>query len=451
MKKKLNAAELISVSSMLFGLFFGAGNLIFPAYMGQAAGRSVFSALAGFLVTGVGLPLLTVMALSVTRSDGVLTLGKRVGKGYSYFFTVALYLTIGPLFAIPRCFTVPFETGVAPLVGEGVSPRLALFLFTLFFFSVMLWFSLRPGNILTWVGKFLNPVFLTVFGVLLIAALINPMGATGAVEPQADYASSPFVKGFLEGYNTMDALAGFAFGIVVIRVINSLGIEDPNAVAANTARAGVFACLLMAAIYTATALVGAQSRGGLELAANGGAALSQISRHYFPGFGSVLFMLVVFFACLKTAIGLITSCSQAFEQMFPSVSYNKWAVLFSVVSFGVANFGLTAIIKLAIPVLMMLYPLCMVLMILALSERRLGLDGRSYRIVVGVTLIFAVGDFIAALPASVTEALHLGWIPALLGKTLPLYNQGLGWLTPAAAAFIAALIVRALCGRCKAA
>ena len=105
MKRKLTLNESLTISSMLFGLFFGAGNLIFPAYMGEAAGRNVIWALLGFLVTGVGLPLLAIAALGISHSDGVLTLSEQVSRKYGYFFTCALYLTIGPFFAIPRCFT----------------------------------------------------------------------------------------------------------------------------------------------------------------------------------------------------------------------------------------------------------------------------------------------------------------------------------------------------------
>ena len=145
MKRNLNFSELLSVGSMLFGLFFGAGNLIFPAFMGQAAGRNVLPALLGFLVTGVGLPLLAVISLGATRSDGLLQLSQKVGRKYGYLFTCALYLTIGPFFAAPRCFTVVFETGIAPILPAGVSPRVGLFVFSLAFFAIMLSISLRPG------------------------------------------------------------------------------------------------------------------------------------------------------------------------------------------------------------------------------------------------------------------------------------------------------------------
>ncbi len=445
MKKKLTKAETLSVASMLFGLFFGAGNLIFPAYMGQASGHSLLPALAGFLITGVGLPLLAVVSIGITHSSGVLQLSDRAGRRYGYFFTCALYLTIGPFFAIPRCFTVPFESGIVPMLPEGTSPRAALLIFSAVFFAVMLWFSLRPGKILVWVGKFLNPVFLVIFFWIMGAVLLHPAGDIAGIEPAAGYAASPLAQGILEGYNTMDALAGLAFGIVVIDVIKSLGVKNPGDIAACTVRSGVLACLLMAVIYAVTTVAGAQSRAFLPLADNGGAALSGIVRHYFPGIGSCLFALMILFACIKTAIGLITSCSEAFVQMFPSVlDYRKWAVLFSVVSFAIANVGLTGIIQLSLPVLMLLYPLAMTLVLVALTERWLHLDSLSCRIITGVTLVCAFGDFIAALPEGLRAFCHLDAVQALYTKILPLYSVGLGWMLPAAVAFAAARILQGI-------
>ena len=344
MKTKLSFRELLAVGSMLFGLFFGAGNLIFPASMGQLAGSRLLTASAGLLVTGVGLPLLGVAALGISRCDGLAALTRRVGKNYSLFFTCLLYLTIGPFFAIPRCATVPFEVGVAPALGGGGGQG-ALALFSLVFFGAVLWFSLRPGKILTWVGKVLNPLFLVCLAVLVVTALVRPMGPLDAAAPEGAFAQSAFVGGFLEGYNTMDALAGLAFGIVVVQVIRGLGVTEPGAVAVNTVAAGCLGCGLMGVIYLAVAVVGAESRGLYPAASNGGEALLTIARHYFGAFGAVILAVTVTFACVKTAVGLITSCSQTFCELFPrGPSYRVWAVGFCLFSFGAANFGLETIL-----------------------------------------------------------------------------------------------------------
>ena len=369
MKKKLSFRELTAVGSMLFGLFFGAGNLIFPAAMGQLAGRNVFIAAAGLCITGVGLPLLGVAALGISRCSGLAQLSSRVGKRYGLFFTCALYLTIGPFFAIPRCATVPFTVGLSPLLSSG-NQSAALAFFSLLFFAAVLWFSLRPGNILTWIGKILNPLFLICLGILLVSALAMPMGHVASIAPEGGYVHQAFMSGFLEGYNTMDALAGLAFGIVVVNVIRSLGITRPEDIAVNTVKAGCLGCGLMGVIYLAVAVAGTQSRGIYPAASNGGEALLTIARHYFGTFGAVILAVTVTFACLKTAVGLITSCSQTFCQLFPrSFSYRVWATGFCIFSFAAANLGLETIIAWALPVLMFLYPLAITLILLALAGK----------------------------------------------------------------------------------
>ena len=148
MKKRLSLTETFAVGSMLFGLFFGAGNLIFPVFMGQSAGANVWKAIIGFLITGVGIPLLGVASLGMSRSDGLLELSSRIGKRYGVFFTCALYLSIGPFFAIPRCASTSFSVGIKPLVSDGTAKWL-VWAFALVFFAAVLWFSLRPGKILT--------------------------------------------------------------------------------------------------------------------------------------------------------------------------------------------------------------------------------------------------------------------------------------------------------------
>ena len=207
MTKKLTFRETIFVASMLFGMFFGAGNLIFPVSMGQMAGSHIWQAAAGFLITGVGLPLLGVAALGISRETGLLGLGSRVGRGYGMFFTCALYLTIGPFFAIPRCASVSYTVGMEGiLAGEGSFLFQAAFSFI--FFAAVLFFALRPGQIMTWIGKVLNPLFLAFLAVLVVRALTAPMGGVREAIPSGDYVESAFSTGLLEGYNTMDALAG---------------------------------------------------------------------------------------------------------------------------------------------------------------------------------------------------------------------------------------------------
>lgn len=296
MKNRLTHKETFLVAIMLFGMFFGEGNLIFPAYLGRQAGSAVWPAIAGLLVTGVGLPLLGATAIGITRSDGLLALSQKVSRPYGLCFTCALYLTIGPFFAIPRCATVPFTLGVEPLAGAEHS-GLALALFSLVFFTIVAAFSLRPASILTSIGRTLTPLFLLFFGVLAVTVLARP-AASLPPEPLGNYRSDPFFAGFLEGYNTMDALAGLAFGIVVVNVIRGAGVTRPEAVAVSTVRSGLFSCLIMAGIYIVVTLMGVQSRAIPANAANGGEVLSLLANRHYGTAGTLILAATVTLACL---------------------------------------------------------------------------------------------------------------------------------------------------------
>lgn len=395
MKRKLTAKEYTYVASMLFGLFFGAGNLIFPVHLGQMAGSNVWQAILGLLITGVGLPLLGVAALGISRSNGLFDLSSKVNRPYAMFFTCALYLTIGPFFAIPRCATTSFTVGLEQVLPQNGSNTLYLLLFSAAFFAAALFFALRPGKILTWVGKILNPCFLVFLAILVVVALLSPSAAIADVEPLGDYASQPFFAGFLEGYNTMDALASLAFGIIVVTI------------------------------------AGTQSRGVLEASENGGTALAQIAQHYLGSAGLFILAATVTLACLKTAVGLITSCAETFSALFPDgPKYRIWAIIFSLVSLLFANLGLSAIISYSLPVLMFLYPLSIALIALALLGKFFGHDRTVYCWTIGFTLIAAVYDLIIALPESVFNAIHGPAIKAFGQQYLPFADLGLGWICP---------------------
>lgn len=444
MKKKLSFREYVTVASMLFGMFFGAGNLIFPVSMGQQAGSQVWITTLGFLITGVGLPLLGVAALGISQSNGLFDLSSKAGRPYGMFFTCALYLTIGPFFAIPRCATTSYTVGLEQILPEGHA-KLFLLLFSVAFFAVTLFFSLRPGKILTWIGKVLNPCFLLFLGILLVVALVSPGASISSVEPMGNYATQPFLTGFLEGYNTMDALASLAFGIVVVQVIKDLGVEDPGAVASSTVRSGIFSCLFMGVIYLAVTIVGVQSRGLFEPAANGGVALAQIARHYLGGAGLLVLAATVTLACLKTAVGLITSCAETFSALFPNgPTYRIWAIIFSAASFLFANLGLSAIIDYAIPVLMFLYPLAIVLILLALFSRFFRHDRAVYISTIVLTFVAALYDLLRTLPEYLRTLCHLDAPLEAVGSVLPLASLGLGWVCPAALGLVIGLVIHFL-------
>ena len=442
--KKLTLRQKILVAGTLFGMFFGAGNLIFPVHLGQMAGQNALPAIIGFIITAVGIPILGVAAIGITHSDGLPTLSGKGGKGYGIFFTCLLYLTIGPLFAIPRCATVSFTTGITPLLGADSPERLYLLLFSAVFFAFVLFFSLRPGKITVWIGKIINPLFLFFFAVLMLAALLAPGAAVSAVEPVEAYRSDAFFPALIEGYGTMDAIAGLAFGIVVIDVIRRMGVDNDDTIAEDVLSSGLLTGALMALIYVVSIVVGAQSRGLFELSENGGIALTQIAGHYLGGVGLFILAFTITFACLKTSIGLVTACAETFSKMTNGkISYRSWAILFTVFSFAVSNIGLSAIIEYSIPMLMLIYPPAIALILLAFLGKFFAHDRTVYIATMIGTWAAAIFDCMKTLPAPVQAALHLDAPIAFAAAHLPLFDKNLGWLLPAVIGFAAGMAIRA--------
>lgn len=440
MKRRLKKQEYIFVASMLFGLVFGAGNLIFPAAMGQQAGGSMLPALIGFCITGVGLPLLGIAAISITASESLFDIGMKIDRRFAYAFTCALYLCIGPLFAIPRTATVSFQVGAAPFVAAETQ-TIGLLAFTLLFFAFVLYFSLRPSGILIWVGKVLNPLFLLFLGILIVTAMLFPMGTVSDAVPTGAYEQHAFFTGLLEGYNTMDVLAALAFGNILVNAIKRLGLSDPRDLSYSTIVSGTFSTALMALIYLALTYVGAQSRAVYGLDANGGDVLAHIAAHYFGAFGGILLGITIACACLKTAIGLVTACSTTFSELFPrSLSYPKYVVLFTLFSFAISNVGLSKIIAYSLPVLYFLYPLAIAIIALCLIEGAIGYHRPLYVCTIIGTGSAAAFDFLRALPPAVQDMIPAVELLRVLGDSLPLAAIGMGWVVPA----LVGLVVGAL-------
>lgn len=442
MKQRLTIKEYLVLASMLFGMFFGAGNLVFPVSMGQQAGANLWPAVVGFCLTGVGIPLLGIAAMGISRSEGLFDMCLRVGRPYAYFFTLLLYLSIGPLFAIPRTATVSFSVGIQPIIHAD-NTALALCAFSALFFAAVLFFSLRPSGIMTWIGKLLNPLFLLFLAILSFTALANPMSPISSAVPSGKYTDMSFFQGFLEGYHTLDAVASLVFGILLINSIRSLGVKEPGAISTSTLLSGLLSTLLMAAIYCILTVLGAQSQSVIGISPDGGAALYAIGSHYFGAFGGVLLGCIVTLACLKTAVGLITSCATAFVELFPrTLSYRAYAIVFCLSSFGIANFGLSRIIELSLPALMFLYPLTITLILLCLFGHLFHYDRRVFISVTVFTFVPAVIDFINALPAGIFSAIGGNAIVSVF-DWLPLFSFGMGWVIPACVGLLLGLALHA--------
>lgn len=429
MKQKLSVSNYIFIGSMLFGLFFGAGNLIFPIHLGQEAGRNVFIAIIGFILTATGLPFLGVLGIGLAGKENMFSLVKLVSKKWAYFFTILVYLTIGPFFAIPRTATVPYEIGITPMIPKGYN-QVGLFIFTLMFFLVVLYISLNPGKLLVWIGKILNPLFLILIGILIIRAVFSPMGDISNINPQESYQSTAFFKGFTDGYNTMDAIASLAFGIIVVNTIKEFKVEKTKDIVLCIAKVGAICSFLMIVIYIGLSVIGAMSVGKFEISENGGIALAQIAKYYLGNLGNIVLAILITVACIKTAIGLICSTADIFVEMFPnSFSYKTYAIIFTVVSAIIANVGLTNIIKYSIPILLFLYPITIVTIFLSLFTKQFKDNSFIWKAGIFTACVFSIGDLLNALPEWIRDFFIVSNVLELY-KKLPLFELGMAWLIP---------------------
>lgn len=429
MENKLPFSKYFVIGVMLFALFFGAGNLIFPASLGQNAGSNIWLAIGGFLITGIGLPFLGILAMGFSGSKNLQELASRIHPLYGVIFTSLLYLTIGPFFAAPRTGAVAYDIGIAPFVGEKFG-QFGLIVFTLLFFIVTLWFSLNPAKLVDRIGKILSPGIILLLFVLLVMVIVKPLGSFEA--PQGAYASGAFMKGFTEGYNTMDALASLVFGIIVINAIRSMGVTSAKGILLASAKSGIVAIIFLGIIYVGIAYLGATSTAAFGLFDTGGPVLGHAASYYFGTVGTVMLSVIILLACLTTSIGLMTSCGEYFHTLFQKVSYKKFVLFFSFVSFIVANFGLSNIINFSIPVLMFLYPLAIVLMLLTFLSKLFNHSRIVYVAATSVTFLISIIDGFKTL-CQLLGIENFGWLEPIVSfyeRSLPLYNDGLGWLLP---------------------
>ena len=422
-KKPLSFKQYLVVSSLLFALFFGAGNLIFPLHLGQLAGAHWFTAMLGFLCTGVALPLLSVLAISVTHSKGVYDIGRPLGSTFALVFMVLIHATIGPLFGTPRTATVPFAVGVQPLLPSNFV-HYGLLVFSFLFFLAAFLLSYKESSIMASVGKLLNPIFLVLLFVVFFLAFLHPMSSAGIQPVTSAYQNGSFFNGFLEGYNTMDALAGLAFGVTVVTAVNQLGKTNPLSNAKVTAKAG----LLVGLIYVVLIWLGATTLGQFKASADGGVAFNQLMTYYLGATGHALLATLLTLTCLTTAMGLVAAFAQDLHKHFPKLSYVQWLGLMCVVSFLTANFGLDTIIQWSTPMLMFLYPFAMVLILLSVFSPLFKRDSAVYFWVVLLTTVPALMDMLASFPPVVSQSAFAKMVGNFQQSYLPLASIGMDWV-----------------------
>lgn len=437
MKNNLTKEQFFSVAIMLFGLFFGAGNLIFPPLLGKQAGGATFQSLLAFGITAVVFPILGVVAVAKTK--GLSNLASKVDKYFAIVFTTMIYMAIGPGLGIPRAGSLPFEMAVAPFLPENVSLNLSRLVYTFVFFLVAYLVCLKPNKLVTRMGKFLTPALLVLITVMFVGVLFkNPNAVTS---PVGDYATSSTVKGFLEGYNTMDTIAALNFGLVISLAVKSFKVEDEEKVIGYTVRVGLVAGSFLFVIYAMLAYIGMTTSGLTGDVKNGAEILTTVSQYVFGKFGIVLLASIFTLACLTTCIGLITSISKFFETMTKEkVSYHKWIVFWTFLSFLVANFGLNTILKVSVPVLVAIYPVSIVLILLGLTEKYFGYNKFTYR------LVCYTVTFISVVEALLSVKVNLPVVTDVV-SSLPFFSLSLGWVIPMAVAWFVGMASKLLEGR----
>jgi len=409
--------DVFIIGFMLFSLFFGAGNLIYPPTLGIEAGTAYWSAISGFIITGVGLPILTVTAIAFVKSDAR-ELADRVHPLFGLVFTSIAYLTIGLFFAVPRAATVAYEIGIQPFTTH--SP-LVLFIFTVIFFALVFWVSLNPSKMVDQIGQILTPILILAIIVLGIGSFFllakGPLSA-----PVGDYAITPFFTGFAEGYLTMDALGALAFGIILINAFKERGVTRQKDLITSILKSGLVAGVALVIIYILIGLIGTKMAVHQPFR-NGGEILSSAAYMIYGDFGTLLLGIIVILACFTTTVGLVSACGQFFAKI-TGLSYRHIIFIVTIGGFIISNQGLDLIISYSAPVLVFIYPITIVLILLTFLHPFLKRSTYIYRGAILVTAIISLHDSLASFGIanpSVSSFINM----------LPFATIGLGWLIPA--------------------
>ena len=426
MKKK----ELLMIGLMVFSIFFGAGNLIFPPIIGKQAGTNVVTTMLFFSITAIIFPILGVVA--VAKSNGLRNLANRVDPIFSIIFTIATYLAIGPALAMPRAGTLPFEIAISPYIPANVSKGLILFIYTTVFFGVVYWLSLSPNKLLERISKITSPIFLVLILMLFVGTFLKPMGEYMPPEPL--YAKNMGLQGFLDGYLTLDALAGLNYGLVVVYVIKQKNVLEESKIAKIVISTGIFAGILLFVVYMMLAHVGASSISKFPNTSNGAEILADVMKYLYGNFGAVLLACMFTVACLNIGVGLTTSLSQYFHSMVKRVPYKVWATIWVIWSYMLANLGLNKIMEYSVPVLLAIYPASLVLIVLALIDKYIKGSSTVYRFVIYPTVVISIIHTLDKINIEIPLA-------SSLVKKLPLQSADLGWLSAAGICFVIGFII----------
>lgn len=426
---KLTNKEIFVTGLALLAMFMGAGNLIFPPMLGQAAGQDLWWATLGFVVTGVGLPLLGVTAVAKAGGD-LEHLGNRIHPLFAKIITTIVVLCIGPLLAIPRTAATTFEVGIAPFIvnQNEQSIALGLAITTVIFFAISLFFVLRPTKLIDSVGKILTPLLLLFLTIIIIKGFLSPTSSMGVSQYE-----TPFITGFLEGYNTLDALAAVIFGLVIANALRAKGLTDNNEIAKVTTYAGVIAAIGLGSVYVGLSYIGATT-GSSYTGSNHGEMLSFVSETLLGSSGKIIIGVAMALACLTTAIGLIATSGSFFSRLTKNaVSYNTCCIITTLVSALLANMGLAKILEISVPLLVAVYPVIIVMVTLAILHDLFKGSKTVY--------VWSVYTAVVMSLVCVVDSFGIINLSSILAF-LPLYDQGLAWVVPTALVTIISLFFK---------
>lgn len=415
--------EVLILGFALFAMFFGAGNLIFPPSLGIDMGKDWLVAGIGFLLTGVGLPLLGVLAF--TKVGRLEDFSVKISSRFNTLYCTALVFVIGPLFAIPRTGSTTFEMGVLPSF-PNVNPLVLSIITSIAFFGITLILVIKESKITDIIGKFLTPI------ILIILAAIAFLGITGNIGTPVDKnITGVFAKGFVSGYQTMDALASVIFGVVIVKGLEGKGIVEEKEQRYFLSGSALIAAIGLGLIYFSLMYLGARVSGvGAFSTTSAALYLAEIT---LGSAGKIAFGICVATACLTTSVGLVAIASDWFARFTP-ISYKMWSVIICVFSGVMAIGGVDFIIQLSVPVLCILYPVTIILILLNVFGVKHVL---VYRAATYTTLVVII------LEEVFSKILHVTPITNLLAK-IPMYESGFVWVVPClvgmAVAFVAAPI-----------
>lgn len=420
MKKSLPFSRIFVIGLMLLSMFLGAGNIIFAPKLGQLAGTNTWVAMIGFLITGVGLVLLAIISLAISGGT-VEKLAGLVGKKFGIIFSVLLFLTLGPIYVIPRTTSVVYEVSILPSISSfNMNTSIILFIFSVIFIALTVWLSMTPGKFVDRLGRIITPVFGGLLVILIVKSFITPMGSIGA--PQEPYLDNIFLKGFVEGYYTMDVLAAFVFGGIFIKAIANEGITAKKDVSTTFIKAGIITVVGLALLQLSMAWIGATSVDAIGMGENGGEILAWSSKQLFGNIGLLMIGTVVFLTGITTNIACLSSVAEYFERQFPKYTYKQWIYILAFGSLVITNFGLATILELASPVLLLLYPIAIALIVLSFTHKAFN----GYQAVY-VGTITGVG-FVAVLDALKEAGIAVHFIDQTFAF-IPLFANGAGWIT----------------------